>query len=84
MTQQNRPQYRTMHRSQTDRKLAGVCGGIAEYLRVDPTLVRLLTVVLAIVSVGTAALAYLVAMVVMPDAPRVAAPVWNYPPDEPR
>lgn len=83
MTQENRPQYRTIHRSQTDRKLAGVCGGIAEYLRVDPTLVRMIAVVLAIVSVGTAALAYIVAMVVMPDGAPATAPVWNYPPRDP-
>ena len=50
-----------------DRMVAGVCSGVADYLGLDPTLVRLLTVVLAIFSVGTAALAYVAAWILMPE-----------------
>ena len=46
------PSYRQLRRSQTDRKISGVCGGIAEYLNVDPTLVRLAAVVLAVITGG--------------------------------
>ena len=57
-----------LYRSATDRKLAGVCGGIAEYLEVDPTIVRLGWVVLSLV-LGSGVLAYLVCALVIPDAP---------------
>ena len=70
------PQYRQLRRSQTDRKISGVCGGIAEYLNVDPTLVRLAAVALAIITGGAFIIAYIVAMVVMPQS-APPAPVWH-------
>jgi phage shock protein C len=62
------PQKR-LYRSRDQRMIGGVCGGLAEYLGMDPTVVRLLTVVLGVVSVGTALIAYIVAMIVVPEAP---------------
>jgi phage shock protein PspC (stress-responsive transcriptional regulator) len=58
-------------RSVTDRRLAGVCGGIAAYFDVDSTVVRLLWAVLTIVpgAVVCGVVAYLVAWLVIPDAP---------------
>ncbi|MCH5197756.1 MAG: PspC domain-containing protein [Oscillospiraceae bacterium] len=57
-----------LYKSSTDKKLAGVCGGIAEYFDVDSTLVRLIAV--ALVLFGTGGIwAYLIAMLVMPSAP---------------
>lgn len=58
-------------RSSTDCKLAGVCGGIAEYLNVDSTVVRLVWVLLVIfpVPLVPAVLGYFVAWLVMPRAP---------------
>ncbi len=53
---------RQLRRSQTDRKLSGVCGGVAEYLNVDSTVVRIVAVVGTILSGGWLALAYLVAI----------------------
>lgn len=47
--------------------LAGVCAGVANYLRVDPTLVRVGFGVLAIITWGVALIAYVVAWVVMPE-----------------
>lgn len=49
-----------------DRKIAGVCGGIAEYLNWDPTVVRLLWIVL-VFCVGTGVLAYILAAIIMPE-----------------
>ncbi len=65
-----RPQKRLM-RSSVDCKLGGVCGGIAEYLDVDSTIVRLIWVLLIIfpVPLVPAFLGYLVAWLVMPQAP---------------
>ena len=54
-------------KSATDRKLAGVCGGIAEYLNVDPTVVRLLWVVVTLLG-GAGLLAYVAAAILMPEA----------------
>jgi len=55
-----------LHRSLTDKKIAGVCGGLAEYLGWDPTLVRLLWVVLTLLG-GSGVLIYLVLWIVMPE-----------------
>ncbi len=56
-----------LYRSNTDKILAGVCGGIAEYLAVDPTVVRLLAVLSVFTSVGI--IAYIVAALVIPLPP---------------
>ncbi len=51
-----------------DRKIAGVCGGIAEYLEIDPTLVRLIWA-LVVFAGGSGVLLYIIASVIMEDAP---------------
>jgi phage shock protein C len=58
-------------RSVVDRKIAGVCGGIAEYLEIDSTLVRVIWVLLVLmpVPVVPAFIGYFVAWLVMPQAP---------------
>ena len=52
-----------LHRSKTDKKIAGVCGGIAEYLDVSSTLVRVL-----FFFSGIGILAYLIIAIIMPEA----------------
>lgn len=58
-------------RSPVDRKIAGVCGGIAEYLEIDSTVVRLVWLVLVLVPVPVvpAIAAYCIAWLVMPQGP---------------
>ncbi len=56
-----------LYRSEDDRMIAGVCGGIAEYLDVDPTLVRLVAVLLLFASSGAALMAYIVMWVAVPE-----------------
>lgn len=63
----NQNPVRRLRRSRSDRMLAGVCAGIADYLRVDPTLVRVGFAVLAIITWGVALVAYLIAWAVMPE-----------------
>jgi phage shock protein PspC (stress-responsive transcriptional regulator) len=59
-----------LRRSKKDRWLAGVCGGIAEWLGWDPTLVRVLYVVVSIVSVAfPGILVYVVLWILMPEEP---------------
>ncbi len=61
---------RKLRRSATDRKIAGVCGGIAEYFEIDSTIVRLIWVLAVIMPVPLlpAFIGYFVAWLVMPDA----------------
>src|SRR5262252_6507660 len=57
-------------RSAVDRKLAGICGGLAEYFEVDPTLVRLLYVLVTFLTgIVPGLLVYIVAWFIMPVAP---------------
>jgi len=56
-----------LYRSQRDRKLGGICAGFAEYLGVDPVLMRVAWVVLAFLSVGVAIILYLVLLFVIPN-----------------
>ncbi len=60
---------RRLYRSNSDKMLCGVCGGIAEYFDVDPTLIRLLWAAACMFSCGTGLLAYLVAAVIIPVRP---------------
>ena len=64
-------------RSQVDRRLAGVCGGLAEYLGVDSTAIRVLWAVLTIIpgAIIFGLLAYFVAWFIMPEAPATHAAV---------
>ncbi|WP_329740623.1 PspC domain-containing protein [Dyella sp. A6] len=55
-----------LYRSRTDRKLAGVCGGLAAFLGWDPTLVRVLWIVLTLLG-GSGVLIYLILWLAMPD-----------------
>ena len=57
-----------LFRSSTDRKICGVCGGIAEYFNIDSTLVRFGVVLLSCLAFGTGVLAYIIAAIVMPEA----------------
>ena len=59
-------------KSNTNRKICGVCGGIAEYLNADPTLIRLAFVLIAAIA-GSGVMAYILAALIMPEAGEVKA-----------
>ena len=59
-----------LYRSQADRMLTGVAGGMAEYLRIDPVIVRLLWVLAVVLSSGLGLLVYLALAVITPSLPR--------------
>ncbi|MBA4375244.1 MAG: PspC domain-containing protein [Anaerolinea sp.] len=63
----NEPAKR-LYRSRTERRISGVCGGIADYFNMDPTLVRLLFV-LGLLFVGGTLWVYLILMIVIPEEP---------------
>lgn len=59
-----------LYRSYSDKKIAGICGGLGEYLGVDPTVIRLGTVLVALVTaVIPVAIGYVVAWIIVPEAP---------------
>ena len=62
--------YPRFYRSRSDRMIAGICGGLGDYFNIDPTLIRLGFVFLALIGfAGAAALAYLVMLIVVPESP---------------
>ena len=58
-----------LYRSAVDRKICGVCGGLADYFGLDSTLVRLAFIALAVLGFSTGIILYILAAVVMPDQP---------------
>jgi phage shock protein C len=69
-----------LYRSLDERMLAGVCGGIADYFNVDPTLVRVLFVLLAMAG-GPGIVAYIILAIIVPEEPTSYAAPSN---DEPQ
>ncbi len=59
-----------LYKSTKDKKLCGVCGGVAEYFNIDPTLVRLGWALFCILG-GSGIIAYIIAAIIIPDNPGV-------------
>lgn len=57
-----------LYKSRINRKLCGVCGGIAEYFDLDPTLVRVGLVFFSLLG-GSGVLAYIICAIIMPEQP---------------
>lgn len=55
-----------LYRSSTNKMICGVCQGVAEYINIDPTIVRLLWVVFSFCSLGLGLFIYLIAAIIMP------------------
>ena len=58
-----------LYRSRTDKKICGVCGGLAKYLNMDATIVRVLMVLLTLF-VGGGLLAYIICALIIPEEPK--------------
>lgn len=56
---------RKLYKSHTDRKICGVCGGIAEYFNIDPTIVRLIFLLFGLN--GSGLLIYIIAAIIIPN-----------------
>lgn len=57
-----------LYRSDTDKMLCGVCGGLGEYFNIDPTIIRVIWALFA--CSGSGLLLYLIAAVIIPERPR--------------
>jgi phage shock protein PspC (stress-responsive transcriptional regulator) len=60
-------EMKRLYRSDSDKMIAGVCAGIAEYFALDPTLVRIGYILLSVFTLFSAAVAYLILWVVVPQ-----------------
>lgn len=58
-----------LYRSNTDKMIAGVCGGLGHYFGIDPTLVRLIFALLVFFGVGSGVVLYIILAIVMPLEP---------------
>jgi phage shock protein C len=76
----SQPAHRVVRRSRSERVLAGVCGGVGRYLGVDPVLLRIAFIILALAN-GLGVIAYVVAWVAIPEEQPDQPPG---PPSEPR
>ena len=56
-----------LYRSRNERIIAGVCGGFGEYFNIDPTIIRLIWVLLAFSGAGI--IAYIIAWIIIPEKP---------------
>jgi phage shock protein PspC (stress-responsive transcriptional regulator) len=64
---------RRLARSKSDRKIAGICGGVAEFFGIDSTIVRVLWVIAGIIPGGWGVLPYVILWIVLPEEDEVKA-----------
>lgn len=69
------PEPSKLYRSRTEKKLLGVCGGLADYMQLDPVIVRLLFVIAGLASFGIVVIAYIVLGIVVPQKPATVSAV---------
>ncbi len=61
--------YKQLARSTTNRMIAGICAGIGEYSNIDPTVIRLIAVLLLFLTGPGVVIAYIIMAIIIPDAP---------------
>jgi phage shock protein C len=71
-------QNNRLYRSTQDKMIAGVCGGLAEFFGLDPSLVRLVFVLMALLG-GHGVLVYIILWAIVPQRPAAATVVTSYP-----
>ena len=59
-----------LYLSSTNRKIGGVCGGLGEYFEIDPTVVRVVFILIALLSIGLGAIAYILIWMIIPRKPK--------------
>ena len=59
-------EYKKLYRKKSSAMICGVCAGIAEYFNIDPTIVRLITVILSLGGIGLGVVIYIIAAIIIP------------------
>lgn len=59
--------YKKLTRSKINKMICGVCGGLGEYIGIDPTVVRIIWMIASIASVGTGFIVYIIAAIIIPE-----------------
>ncbi|MCL5094114.1 MAG: PspC domain-containing protein [Patescibacteria group bacterium] len=59
-----------LYRSKTNRVFFGICGGMGEYFGIDPVIVRVIFVILAVITGGLWIIAYIIMIFIIPEKPR--------------
>lgn len=59
--------YKKLTRSTTNRTICGVCGGIGEYINIDPAIIRIIWILCSLAGCGTGLIVYLIAAIVIPE-----------------
>ncbi|WP_246108440.1 PspC domain-containing protein [Salisediminibacterium halotolerans] len=62
-----------LYKSESDRKIAGICGGLGDYFNIDPTIIRIVFLILIIPANIMMILGYILMMLVIPDESEVAS-----------
>lgn len=75
-------QVKRLYRSRKNRVLAGVCGGLGEYLNIDPVVIRLIWVAISLVW-GFGIILYIIAALIIPEEPTTTSPTTTYSPQPP-
>ncbi|MFI5322405.1 MAG: PspC domain-containing protein [Thermodesulfobacteriota bacterium] len=57
-----------LYRSRKERMIAGICGGLGEMFSIDPTIIRLIFALIAIFTLGTAVIVYILGWIIIPEA----------------
>ena len=63
--------FKRLYRSKTDRRISGVCGGLAEYFNIDASLVRIVVLFFVLFG-GSGGIFYILASMIIPDEPDYA------------
>jgi len=66
------PQGRKLYRSKKDRKLAGVCGGLGTFFKIDANILRILFVVATLFSFGAVPIVYVICIFIIPETPGIS------------
>ena len=56
-----------LYRSKKERMIGGVCGGIGEFLEIDPTVVRVIWAFMTVLSIGVGIIAYILTWIIIPE-----------------
>ncbi|NQU04787.1 MAG: PspC domain-containing protein [Calditrichaeota bacterium] len=69
MKVEGKPTFKRLYRSEEDRLLAGICGGLGEYFSIDPVIIRLIWIFSTFATGGMCILLYLLCWIVIPRQP---------------